>query len=34
MRLADVSATLDFGQKLKLRKRLDDLKTRIRPASC
>ena len=27
MRLADVSATLDFGQKLKLRKRLDDLKT-------
>src|SRR6202046_4765541 len=27
MRLADVSATLDFGQKLKLRKRLDDLRT-------
>jgi hypothetical protein len=27
MRLPDVSATLDFGQKLKLRKRLDDLKT-------
>jgi glycosyltransferase involved in cell wall biosynthesis len=26
MRLPDVSATLDFGQKLKLRKRLDDLK--------
>jgi len=26
MRLADVSATLDFGQKLKLRKRLDGLK--------
>ena len=27
MRLADVSGSLDFGQKLKLRKRLDDLKT-------
>ena len=27
MRLPDVSATLDFSQKLKLRKRLDDLKT-------
>ncbi|MGA3229042.1 MAG: glycosyltransferase [Candidatus Binatus sp.] len=27
MRLADVSATLDFAQKLKLRKRLDDLRT-------
>ena len=27
MRLADVSATLDFTQKLKLRKRLDDLRT-------
>src|SRR5260370_6686394 len=27
MRLPDVSATVDFGQKLKLRKRLDDLKT-------
>ncbi|MDO8433958.1 MAG: glycosyltransferase [Candidatus Binatus sp.] len=26
MRLPDVSATLDFGQKLKVRKRLDDLK--------
>ena len=26
MRLADVSATLDFSQKLKLRKRLDDLR--------
>ena len=26
MRLPDVSATLDFGQKLKIRKRLDDLK--------
>src|SRR5260221_4535947 len=27
MRLPDVTATLDFAQKLKLRKRLDDLKT-------
>src|SRR5260370_29102791 len=27
MRLPDVTATLDFSQKLKLRKRLDDLKT-------
>ena len=27
MRLPDVSATLDFSQKLKLRKRLDDLRT-------
>jgi glycosyltransferase involved in cell wall biosynthesis len=27
MRLPDVNATLDFSQKLKLRKRLDDLKT-------
>src|ERR1700687_5679670 len=27
MRLTDVSGSLDFGQKLKLRKRLDDLRT-------
>src|SRR5271163_3132000 len=27
MRLADVSGSLDFAQKLKLRKRLDDLRT-------